>query len=108
MQLDLNADLIVLSACETARGRISAGEGLVGLSWAFFVAGSPTTVTSQWKVESASTTEIMLGFYRQIQKDSKLVSKTEALQQAALSLLKSDKYSHPFYWAGFIIIGDGR
>ena len=53
MQLDLKADLVVLSACETARGRYGAGEGMIGLTWALFVAGVPTTVVSQWKVESA-------------------------------------------------------
>src|SRR5262249_36596943 len=55
MQLDLKADLAVLSACETARGRFGAGEGVIGLAWAMFVAGVPTTLVSQWKVESAST-----------------------------------------------------
>src|SRR5262249_4503846 len=53
MKLRLKAELVVLSACETARGRISAGEGVIGMSWAFFVAGTPTTVVSQWKVPSA-------------------------------------------------------
>ncbi len=62
MRMNFSANLVVLSACETGRGRVGAGEGLVGLSWAFFVAGSPTTIASQWKVESASTTELMLGF----------------------------------------------
>jgi len=108
MQMNLKANLVVLSACETGRGRIGQGEGLVGLSWSFFVAGSPTTIASLWKVESASTTEIMLGFYRQIQKDSKPVSKAGALRQASLALLKTEQYAHPFYWAGFVIIGDGR
>src|SRR5215813_2956694 len=66
MKLDLKTDLTVLSACETARGRVGAGEGMIGLSWAIFVAGCPTTVVSQWKVESASTTELMLEFHRQL------------------------------------------
>lgn len=108
MQMNLKAYLVVLSACETARGRIGQGEGLVGLSWSFFVAGSPTTVASQWKVESASTTEIMVNFYRRMQKDSKPVSKAEALRQSSLAVLKNERYAHPFYWAGFVIIGDGR
>ncbi len=66
MQLDLKADLAVLSACETARGRFGAGEGMIGLTWALFVAGVPATVVSQWKVESASTRDLMLGFHRQL------------------------------------------
>ena len=100
-EMNLKANIVVLSACETARGRIGQGEGLIGLSWAFFVAGSPTTVASQWKVESASTSETMLGFYRQMRKNSKPVSKAEALRQSSLALLKSERYAHPFYWAGF-------
>src|SRR5262249_15856382 len=67
MQLDLKADLAVLSACETARGRPGAGEGVIGLTWALFVAGAPATVVSQWEVESASTRDLMLGFHRQLQ-----------------------------------------
>src|SRR5215468_2432809 len=62
---------IVLSACETARGRASAGEGMIGLSWAMFVAGAPATVVSQWKVESASTRDLMLGFHRRLTESSK-------------------------------------
>lgn len=104
MQMDLQADLAVLSACETARGRIGAGEGVMGLSWALFVAGCPTTVVSQWKVESQSTTELMLGFHRGLQAGA---GKSEALRQAALKLMANKKFNHPFYWAGFIVVGDG-
>src|SRR5262249_61625619 len=60
MQMDLHADLAVLSACETARGRYGAGEGVIGLTWALFVAGVPSTVVSQWKVESASRRDLIL------------------------------------------------
>ncbi|HEX5733217.1 MAG TPA: CHAT domain-containing tetratricopeptide repeat protein [Blastocatellia bacterium] len=119
-KLDLNADLVVLSACETARGRIGAGEGVIGLSWAFFVAGSPTTVVSQWKVLSASTTRLMVEFYRNLQSkpvalknkgtreanSHLLPAKAEALRRAALKMLKSSAYREPLYWAPFIIVGD--
>jgi CHAT domain-containing protein len=105
MQMDLHADLAVLSACETARGRFGAGEGVIGLSWALFVAGCPTTVVSQWKVESSSTTELMLAFHRHLQTG---VGKSEALRQAALKLMADKRTSHPFYWAGFIVVGDGN
>jgi CHAT domain-containing protein/tetratricopeptide (TPR) repeat protein len=110
MQLDLKAELVVLSACETARGRIGAGEGMIGLSWALFVAGVPTTVVSQWKVESASTRGLMLGFHRQLMAPSAKAkaTKAEALRQAALKLMKNPATSHPFYWAGFVLVGDGR
>jgi CHAT domain-containing protein len=111
MNLDLHADMVVLAACETARGRVGAGEGMIGMSWAFFVAGSPTTVASQWKVESASTTELMLAFHRNLKShlDAKgtQLSKARALQLASLKLLRSPEYRHPFYWAGFVLVGDG-
>jgi CHAT domain-containing protein len=105
MNLDLKADLAVLSACETARGRVSNGEGVIGLTWALFVAGVPTTVASQWKVESESTTQLMVEFHRNLRSNK---SKSESLRQAALKLLRTKKYSHPFYWGGFIVLGDPR
>jgi CHAT domain-containing protein len=105
MRLDLKAELAVLSACETARGRFGAGEGVIGLTWALFVAGVPATVVSQWKVESASTRELMLGFHRQL-KASPAKAKAEALRLAALKLMKNPETSHPFYWAGFVLVGD--
>ena len=109
MKLDLNADLVVLSACETGRGRVGAGEGIIGLTWAIFVAGSPATVVSQWKVESASTTRLMLDFHRNLQPKIKKsrVSTAKALQGAAVKMLRSADYRHPFYWAGFVVVGDG-
>ena len=104
--LNLNADMVILSACETARGRVSAGEGVIGMSWSLFIAGAPTTVVSQWKVESASTTELMLEFHRQLL-TGKNISKSEALRRASLKLLKTPQYKHPSYWAPFVIVGDG-
>jgi CHAT domain-containing protein/tetratricopeptide (TPR) repeat protein len=109
MQMDLRADLVVLSACETARGRFGAGEGVIGLTWALFVAGAPSTVVSQWKVESNSTRELMLGFHQGLMAPSrKSLTKAEALRIAALKLMKNPSTSHPFYWAGFVLVGDGR
>lgn len=105
MNLDLKADLAVLSACETARGRVSAGEGVIGLSWALFVAGVPTTVVSQWKVLDLSTQELMVEFHRQL-KTNPAQGKAESLRQAALKVMKIER--HPFHWAGFILVGDGR
>jgi CHAT domain-containing protein/Tfp pilus assembly protein PilF len=108
MQMDLRADLVVLSACETARGRFGAGEGVIGLTWALFVAGAPATVVSQWKVESASASELMLGFHRDLRAQSrKPMTKAEALRQSALKLMKIPATSHPFYWAAFVLMGDG-
>jgi CHAT domain-containing protein len=111
MQLDLKADLAVLSACETARGRIGTGEGMIGLSWVMFIAGVPSTVVSQWKVESAGTRALMVNFHRALISQPEVgkakITKTEALRQAALKLMKSAETSHPFYWAGFVLIGNG-
>jgi CHAT domain-containing protein/tetratricopeptide (TPR) repeat protein len=104
--LGLKADMVILSACDTARGRISNGEGVIGMTWALFIAGTPTTVATQWKVESSSTTELMLEFHRQLL-SAKRTTKAEALRVASLKLLRSGKYSHPAYWAGFVMVGDG-
>ncbi|HKG60896.1 MAG TPA: CHAT domain-containing tetratricopeptide repeat protein [Pyrinomonadaceae bacterium] len=103
MKLDLNAELAVLSACETARGHIAAGEGIIGMSWALFVAGSPAAVVSQWKVDSARSSELMIEFHRNLLQ--KRVTKSEALRQAALKVFRGS-YNHPAYWAGFILIGE--
>jgi len=99
--LDLRADLAVLSACETARGAVTAGEGVVGLSWAFLAAGVPTTVVSQWKVSSASTAELMIEFHRQLRGGQKAA---EALRTAMLELRRDRRWRHPFYWAPFAVI----
>jgi CHAT domain-containing protein len=110
--LDLRADLTVLSACDTARGRVEAGEGVIGMSWAFFVAGCPTTVVSQWKVSSASTTQLMEEFHRNLLSQGsgqkRPAPKAEALRLAALRLLKDKQYRHPYYWAPFVVIGNAR
>ena len=112
MNLDLKANLVVLSACETARGRVSAGEGVIGLTWALFVAGCPTTVVSQWKVNSESTAELMVEFHRQFQSairsPQSAITKAEALRRAALKLMKNSNYRHPYHWAAFVLVGNGR
>ncbi|HEY0142619.1 MAG TPA: CHAT domain-containing tetratricopeptide repeat protein [Thermoanaerobaculia bacterium] len=106
MRLDLNADMAVLSACETARGRVGEGEGLIGMSWALFVAGVPTSVVSQWKVDSQSTSELMIDFHRALRGSPR--SKAEALRYAALKTKARAAYRHPFYWAPFVVVGSAR
>jgi CHAT domain-containing protein len=85
---------------------------VIGLTWALFVAGVPSTVVSQWKVESASTRDLMLSFHRHLRAPRAAaraqVTKAEALRQAALQVMKNPATSHPFYWAGFVLVGDGR
>jgi CHAT domain-containing protein len=107
MHLDLRADLAVLSACETARGKVGAGEGMIGFSWAMFIAGVPSIVVSQWKVESAGTRDLMVEFHRSLIGKAK-VTKAEALREASLKVMKNPQTSHPFYWAGFVLVGDSN
>ena len=119
--LDLNADLVVLSACNTARGEKRSGEGIVGLTWALFAAGAPTQVVSQWAVNDESTALLMKRFYANL--IQKHMHKGEALRHAALSLkdgtgkssgagpagnAQKRDYRHPYYWAPFILMGDWR
>lgn len=112
MDLELNADLTILSACNTARGRVGIGEGMVGMAWALFIAGCPTTIVSQWQVDENSTADTMFEFHklfleqRQSQKTSYHFANT--LRRAALTIKSRAEYGHPYYWASFIIIGDGR
>ena len=107
MDMNLNAELAVLSACETANGKVAPGEGVIGMSWAFFVAGTRSMVVSQWKISSASTSEFMTAFYQKLHLNNVRANrnKAEAIRDAELTLLKDDRYRHPFYWAGFGLIG---
>ena len=108
MKLDLHADLAVLSACQTARGQVGSGEGLIGMSWALFIAGTGTTVASQWKVDSAGTARLMIDFHRNLQSQQGPQSGTaEALRKAAIKLMADPKYRHPFFWSGFVVVGNG-
>ncbi len=103
--LNLNAQMVVLSACETARGREIDGEGIVGLAWSFAAAGVPTVVASGWKVDSETTAGLMVDFYGGLNGKSK-ISKAEALRKAAITKIRNEKTSAPFYWAGFVLFGD--
>lgn len=112
MELQLKTELIVLSACDTARGRVRNGEGVVGFSWAALIAGCPTVVVGHWKVDESGTGVMMYDFHKRWLADRKTngvhVNVAAALQQSALTLLRSKKYSHPYYWAGFSVVGVGH
>lgn len=112
MNLRLGSDLVVLSACESARGTFGRGEGVIGMSWALFVAGVPATVVSQWKVDAASTSDLMVAFHRQWRGMSggrdAVHAKAVALQRASRAVLADARYRHPYYWAGFVVMGDAR
>ena len=106
INMRLDADLAVLSACATGNGRISPGEGVIGISWAFVIAGARSVVVSQWRVNSGSTAQLMSNFYQALatQKDRKGHDKSQALREASLRLLKDQRYRHPFYWASFVLV----
>jgi len=104
MRLKLNADLVVLAACDTGRGRIAPGEGVIGMMWALFVAGARSVVVSQFPVESASTTKLLMGFHQQVASGAGV--KAAQLRAAALNLLHAPASAHPYYWAGFMLVGD--
>ncbi|HEY0141763.1 MAG TPA: CHAT domain-containing tetratricopeptide repeat protein [Thermoanaerobaculia bacterium] len=102
VDLELNAGLVVLSACDTARGKVGAGEGVVGIAWAFFAAGCPTTVVSQWKAESRATSQLMVEFHRRLVAGETTAA---ALRGAQRKLRAMKAYQHPFYWAPFVAVG---
>jgi CHAT domain-containing protein len=104
LELRLRAELVILSACETGRGRVAPGEGIIGTMWALFVAGSKATLVSQWRVESVSTTELMTAFHRGLARGGG--RKVDHLRRATLELLKNPRYAHPFYWAPFVLVGN--
>ena len=112
LDLKLDADLVVLSACNTGGagsaggGLGSTGEALGGLARAFIYAGSRGLVVSHWEVDSKSALTLMTGMFTPGQ-PATAVSQSEALRQSELSLMDSGAYSHPYYWAAFTVVGDG-
>jgi CHAT domain-containing protein len=137
--MNLQANLVVLSACDTGLGKLSSGDELVGLTRAFIYAGTPSVVASLWSVDDSSTAALMASFYKNL----KTMSKVEALRQAQLELIRGDvrsdllarrgiggvgklgevsdtksqsptpdpisiSISHPYFWAPFILVGDGK
>lgn len=103
LDLNLNADLVVLSACDTAYGKLRRGEGLESISRAFLRAGAPALVATLWMVtDSESTVRLMTKFHRKLAEG---IDKREALRQAKLELIRQGE-ENPFYWAPFILIGD--
>lgn len=105
-QLDLlGTELVVLSACETGAGIIQIGEGVYGLRRALIMAGARSQVASLWKVADAATVELMVAYYERLLRSE---GRGEALRHAQLAMLENPVRKHPYYWAGFIPIGDWR
>lgn len=100
--LRMDADLVVLSACQTGRGRLEKGEGLLGLPRMFFYAGSRSVVSSLWHIGDRSTARFMDAFYEHL---SLGMGKAQALRQAKIQMLRS-RSQHPFHWAAFLLNGD--
>ncbi|MFC2141822.1 CHAT domain-containing protein, partial [Acidobacteriota bacterium] len=100
--LDLNADLVTMSACRTGLGKFIRGEGIEGLNRAFFYAGTSSIVMSLWTVNDHATSQLMERFYYYLHGSNSIMS---SLRLAKLELINSDVLSHPFYWAGFIVSG---
>jgi CHAT domain-containing protein len=101
--LELNTDLVTLSACETGLGRYAQGEGIVGLTRAFLYAGADNLLVSQWQVDDRSTSKLMIDFYQEMFDGA---TKTHALRKAKLNLINSDEHSSPYFWAPFVLIGE--
>lgn len=100
--LDLDADLVVLSACETALGRIESGDDVIGFTRGFLFAGARAIVSSLWSVDDQATSDLMVAFHATAGREDR----AQALRRAQLAML--EKYRHPFYWAAFQLTGEAR
>lgn len=103
--LKISADLVTLSACETGLGKVSRGEGIIGLSRALMYAGARNLIVSFWKAADKSTSQLMIDFYHNHLNISVYQRYNRALRQAKLNMISSGEYSSPYYWAPFILIG---
>ena len=104
--LKIESELVVLSACDTGKGQLIKGEGLIGLTRGFMYAGARRVVVSLWEIRDESTPRLMVSFYRGMIQESKRPS--EALRTAQIEMLNSKKWSAPYYWAPFILQGEWR
>lgn len=105
IDLQLGADLAILSACESGGGGLATGEGVIGMSWALMVAGCRNTVVSQWDVASNSTAKLMIAFHRALSRGGDYAA---ALREAQLGLMAGERFRHPFYWSPFVLISTSQ
>jgi CHAT domain-containing protein len=101
--LKLNSDSVTLSSCQTGLGRFIKGEGIESLSRAFFYAGASSALISLWAVDDQASYQFMERYYLHLRSSNSIM---DSLQQAKLEMIGSDIFSHPYYWAGFIITGN--
>jgi CHAT domain-containing protein/tetratricopeptide (TPR) repeat protein len=106
--LHLSSPLVMLSACETGLGREKRGEGVMGLTRAFMYAGAPTVGVSLWSVADKSTSELMTDFYKNLLGRDAAVTPSSAMREARLRMIAAKRYSTPFYWAPFVLVGDWK
>jgi CHAT domain-containing protein/tetratricopeptide (TPR) repeat protein len=104
--LRLGAPIVMLSACETGLGKEKRGEGVIGLTRAFIYAGAPTVGVSLWSVADQSTAELMTDFYQRLLGSPGSAGPAAAMRDAQLALIAGKKYSAPFYWAPFVLVGE--
>ena len=104
--MNIKANLLVLSACETGLNKQKPGDELIGLTRAFLYSGTKSIVVSLWSVSAVSTLKLMESFYKKIKNEK--MSKAEALQKAQIEMMQDARYAHPFYWAPFVLIGDWK
>jgi len=104
--LNLPAELVVLSACETALGKDIRGEGLIGLTRGFMYAGASRVVASLWNVDDVATSELMGRFYKEMEKDG--LRPAAALRQAQIQMWKQKDWRAPYYWAAFQMQGEWK
>lgn len=105
--LDLNASLVVLSACETGLGQVLRGEGIIGLTRALMYAGTENIIVSLWKVADASTSDLMIDFYGDLlDPENEVRSYSRSIRRTKLKLIRGETYAHPYYWSPFILIGN--
>lgn len=102
--MDLSAELTVLSACQTALGKDIRGEGFVGLTHSFISAGSRSVVSSLWKVDDRATAALMADLYQSMLQ--KGMSPAAALRAAKLKVMQDQRWRNPYYWAGFVVQGE--
>ena len=104
--MDLSADLVVLSACQTGLGKEIRGEGLVGLTRAFMYAGAARVIVSLWSISDRATATLMARLYREMLRDKR--TPAASLRAAQLSLLGDSRWQHPYFWGAFTLQGDWR
>jgi CHAT domain-containing protein len=109
-QLDLNADIVLLSACNTGAGKELGASGLSGLARSFIYAGARSLLVTHWSVDSRATTKLTTGMFEAMASDPS-IGRAEALRQSMLSMMNdadNPHYAHPAFWAPFSLIGDGQ